>query len=144
MFRIGRLASYTPYSVISGFMSAIGIIIVLQVMPVLGADPVAGEPPSQIAAWPDAARKLNPDSVAVGTIAIAIYIFWPASIRKFFPPALVVGTGAELLHFNGAAAIGEIPPALPTLQTPQLHWNLVARMIEPALVIALLGLLTAS
>ena len=36
--RIGRLVAFTPYSVISGFMSGIGIIIILlQVLPFLGA-----------------------------------------------------------------------------------------------------------
>lgn len=140
--RIGSLVSYTPYSVISGFMSGIGIIIVLQVLPFLGADSVAGGPLSQIAAWPDGAGKLNPDSAAVGAIALAICIFWPARFRKFFPPALaalVIGTAAALLHFNGAIAIGKIPAALPALQPPQLQWHVFTRMIEPALVIALLG-----
>ena len=74
--RIGSLVSYTPYSVISGFMSGIGIIIiVLQIMPFLGGDSVAGGPLSQIAAWPDAVGNVNPDSAAVGAIALAICIF---------------------------------------------------------------------
>ena len=41
--RIGRLVAFTPYSVISGFMSGIGIIIILiQILPFLGADAVSG------------------------------------------------------------------------------------------------------
>ena len=73
--RIGSLVSYTPYSVISGFMSGIGIIIVLQIMPFLGGDSVGGGPLSQVAAWPDAVGNVNPDSAAVGAIALAICIF---------------------------------------------------------------------
>ena len=141
--RIGSLVSYTPYSVISGFMSGIGIIIiVLQIMPFLGGDSVAGGPLSQIAAWPDAVGNVNPDSAAVGAIALAICIFWPDRLRRFFPPALaalVFGTVAALFHFNDAVTIGKIPNVLPTLQVPQLEWNFVARILEPALVIALLG-----
>ena len=39
VMRIGRLVSFTPYSVISGFMSGIGIIIILpQTVPFLGAE----------------------------------------------------------------------------------------------------------
>ena len=53
--------------------------------------------------------------------------------------ALVFGTGAALIHFNDAVTIGKIPDAWPALQVPQLEWNFVARMLEPALVIALLG-----
>ena len=45
VLRIGRFVSYTPYSVISGFMSGIGIIIILvQTLPFLGADVVPGGP----------------------------------------------------------------------------------------------------
>ena len=43
VMRVGRLVSFTPYSVISGFMSGIGIIIILlQILPFLGWDTVAG------------------------------------------------------------------------------------------------------
>ena len=38
LVRVGRYISYTPYSVISGFMSGIGVIIILiQMLPFLGA-----------------------------------------------------------------------------------------------------------
>ena len=39
VLKIGRFVAYTPYSVISGFMSGIGvIIIILQVLPFIGAE----------------------------------------------------------------------------------------------------------
>ena len=143
IFRIGGLVSYTPYSVISGFMSGIGIIIILlQVLPFLGSDPVSGGPLNQIGAWQKAISQVNRDSLAVGAISLALCIFWPARLRKFFPPALaalIIGTAAALFHFHEANPIGRIPVAWTALQVPQLQWNLLARMIEPALVIALLG-----
>ncbi len=38
LLRIGRYVTYTPYSVISGFMSGVGVIIILvQILPFLGA-----------------------------------------------------------------------------------------------------------
>ena len=123
--RIGSLVSYTPYSVISGFMSGIGIIIiVLQIMPFLGADSVAGGPLSQISAWPDAVGDVNPDCAAVGAIALAICIFWPGRLRRFFPPALaalVIGTVAALFHFNDAVTIGKIPTFQEHLGRAQSH-----------------------
>ena len=40
LLRIGRYVTYTPYSVISGFMSGVGVIIILvQILPFLGAPP---------------------------------------------------------------------------------------------------------
>ena len=45
VLRIGRYVAYTPYSVISGFMSGIGlIIIVLQTLPFMGAAGASGGP----------------------------------------------------------------------------------------------------
>ena len=41
--RIGSFVAYTPYSVISGFMSGIGIIIItIQVLPFVGVSAVSG------------------------------------------------------------------------------------------------------
>ena len=41
--RIGRFVSYTPYSVVAGFMTGVGIIILsVQILPFMGADPVTG------------------------------------------------------------------------------------------------------
>ena len=55
VMRIGRFVSYTPYSVISGFMSGIGVIIILvQTLPFIGAEVVSGGPVGTIRAWPDA------------------------------------------------------------------------------------------
>ena len=60
LLRFGRFVTYTPYSVVSGFMSSIGIIIILlQTLPFLGA-PMAGEPLHAVHAWPEALRNVNP------------------------------------------------------------------------------------
>ena len=140
---IGSFVSYTPYSVISGFMSGIGIIIIaLQVVPFLGADPVSGGVLSQAAAWPEAAANPDRDSLIVGTIALLMCIVWPDVLRAWLPPplaALIVGTLASLIWFTDARVIGAIPSGLPTLQTPQLSPGFLMGIVEPALVIALLG-----
>ena len=45
VLRIGRFVSYTPYSGISGFMTGIGIIVmVMQTLPFLGSPVVKGGP----------------------------------------------------------------------------------------------------
>lgn len=141
--RVGSLVSYTPYSVISGFMSGIGVIIILlQVIPFLGSEPVPGGPLNQIGAWPNALANANPDGIVLGAIALAICVFWPRKVRRFIPPALaalVVGTLAGLYFFEDADTIGTIPASLPALQVPLIGWSAVAGMIEPAIVIALLG-----
>ena len=141
--RIGRFVGYTPYSVISGFMTGIGaIIIILQVVTILGADPIPGGPFVQIAAWPEAIANPNSHDLVVGLTALAICVFWPRRIRRFFPPplvALAVGTCIAFFGFTEARTIGAIPMGLPALQVPQIQWNTIGGFLEPALILALLG-----
>ena len=58
VLRVGSFVVYTPYSVISGFMSGIGvIIIVIQTLPLLGAATVSGPALNSIRAWSDAVEE---------------------------------------------------------------------------------------
>ena len=60
VLRIGRYVAYTPYSVISGFMSGIGIIIImLQVLPFIGESAASGGPLAAITTWPDVMSQLD-------------------------------------------------------------------------------------
>ncbi|MXZ13704.1 MAG: SulP family inorganic anion transporter [Candidatus Dadabacteria bacterium] len=141
--RVGRFVSYTPYSVISGFMTGIGvIIIILQVVTILGAEPIPGGPLVQIAAWPEAIANPNPHDFAVGLIALAICVFWPRRIRRFLPPALAaltIGTCIAFFGLTEARTMGAIPAGLPTFQVPQMEWGSIGHFLEPALILALLG-----
>ena len=143
LLRIGSFVSYTPYSVISGFMTGIGtIIIILQVLPLLGTEFVSGPPLSQIAAWPAAFTNPSLHDLAVGTVALATCIFWPRRIRQFLPAplaALVIGTCLGFFALTDARTIGEIPSGLPAFQFPHLEWGSIGSLVEPALIIALLG-----
>ena len=141
--RIGSFVSYTPYSVISGFMTGIGaIIMILQVMPLLGAAPVPGGPLDQMGAWPEAVANFGVDDLAVGAAALAVCVFWPRRIRRFLPAplaALAVGTCLALFVFTGARTIGAIPEGVPAFQVPRLEWGSIGALVAPALMIALLG-----
>lgn len=143
LFRIGSFVSYTPYSVISGFMTGIGVIImVLQVMPLLGADMVPGGPLGQIAAWPAAVADPSLHDLGAGVVALAICIFWPCRLRRFVPAplaALVVGSCVALFWLTEARTIGTIPEGMPVFQAPQLAWSSIGGFVEPALLLALLG-----
>ena len=141
--RVGRFVGYTPYSVISGFMTGIGaIIIILQVVTILGADPVSGGPLVQIAAWPDAIANPNSHDLAVGLTALAICVFWPRRMRRFLPPALAalaIGTCIAFFGLTEARTIGAIPSGLPAFQAPQIELGSIGHFLEPALILALLG-----
>ena len=141
--RVGSLVSYTPYSVISGFMSGIGIIIiVIQVMPFIGLGTVSGGPLNSIRAWPDAFGDLNWEALVLGAVSLGVGIFWPGRLRKFLPgplAALVAGTLVGLFWLKGAPIIGEVPTGLPDLQIPEVSPGFIAKVIEPAFILALLG-----
>ena len=141
--RIGRFVAYTPYSVISGFMTGIGaIIILLQTLPFLGAPVVEGGPMDAIRAWPDAIGGLNGSALVIAVVTLAVGVGWPARLRQYLPPtlaALIAGTAVSLLWLGDTPVIGEVPTGLPELMAPDLAPDILIRSVEPALILALLG-----
>lgn len=142
MARVGRYIAYTPYSVISGFMSGIGIIIiVLQLLPLLGS-PGASGPVVALQAMPAALANIDAAALTVGGIALAIMLFWPARLGRMLPAplaALVAGTLLALFWLPDVALIGEVPTGLPELVLPQFTLAELGRVLQPAFVLALLG-----
>ena len=60
VFRAGRFVVYTPYVVVSGFMSGIGIIVIMiHVLPFLGAPTAMGGAMDMIRALPEALGNVN-------------------------------------------------------------------------------------
>ena len=143
LLRIGRFVSYTPYSVISGFMTGIGVIIVIiQVLPFLGIDTVPGGPLTVISAWPGLLASFNTDAIIVAVVALAIGFAWRGRPAKYVPGPLVALTAGSLvgvLWLNGAPTIGDIPRGLPEFQIPVVSPEFLLRVTQPALILALLG-----
>ncbi len=143
IMRIGRFVAFTPYSVISGFMSGIGIIIILiQSLPFLGAPVATGGPMGAIRAWPDAIANFNFNALAIAAVTLLVGVFWPAQARKFLPPALaalIAGSLLGVLWLRGTPIIGDVPTGLPTPQMPALSPGILIRAVQPAFTIALLG-----
>ena len=143
VLRIGRFVAYTPYSVISGFMSGIGIIIILlQTLPFLGAPVAAGGPMGALRALPEVISEVNLSAFAIAAVTLGVGIFWPGRLRKFLPPtlaALIAGTTLGVLWLNNTPVIGEVPTGIPQVRLPDLSIDVLARSVQPALIIALLG-----
>ena len=141
--RIGRFVAYTPYSVISGFMSGIGIIIILlQTLPFLGASIAQGGPLGAVQSWPDAINDVNFHALAIAAVALGVGILWPEQLKKFLPAslaALIAGTLIGVLWLTNAPVIGDVPIGLPSLMLPDYSLDILASAVQPALIIALLG-----
>ena len=143
LLRVGRLVSFTPYSVISGFMSGIGVIIILlQTLTFVGADAATGGPRGAIRALPEAIESVNFHSLAIAAVTLVVGVLWPRQFRKYLPPtlaALIAGTLLGVLWLTGAPVIGDVPTGLPSLQWPDFSLAALDGVVTPALTIALLG-----
>ena len=143
LLRMGRFVVYTPYVVISGFMSGVGLIIILiQAMPFLGAPPAPGGPMGALRTLPDAVAGMNTSAFALAVAALGVAIFWPRKLARFLPGllvALLVGTALGVLWLTDVPIIGEIPRGLPSMQLELPTVGFLVRALQPALILALLG-----
>ena len=113
VLRIGRFVAYTPYSVISGFMSGIGVIIILlQTLPFLGAKVAEGGPLGAVKSWPDVIPDINFSAFAIAAVTLAVGVLWPNRLRQFLPPtlaALLAGTLLSVLWLDATLVFGVVP-----------------------------------
>ena len=141
--RIGRFVAYTPHVVVSGFMSGIGIIVVLiQTMPFLGMASVSDGAVGAIRALPAAIANANLSAVAIAAVTLAVGVLWPRRLARLMPGplvALTVGTLLGVLWLHDAPVIGAVPTGLPSLQLGLPEVGFWVRAVEPALILALLG-----
>ncbi len=143
LLRIGRFVAYTPYSVISGFMTGVGIIIILvQARPFIGGHVVTGGPVGAMRHFPELISQFDSDALMIAAVTLAVAVLWPSKLSKYLPAtlaSLVVGILLGVLWLTSAPTIGEIPTDLPTIQRPDISWGTLLRAVEPALVIALVS-----
>ncbi len=143
--KIGQYVSYIPYSLIAGFFTAFGIILILkQFLLGLGAS-VAGSALDNIRALPDAFREPNVEAVVVTVLSVALGIAWRGKLLKIAPSqfaVLVCGTVTAILLFQGAPTIGEIPRELPSPELPAPDVDTLLRIAQPAFAMALLSSLS--
>jgi SulP family sulfate permease len=149
VLKLGRYVTLMPYTVISGFMSGIGIIlIVLQLPGLLGHATPAGGVVGSLQALPELVRGLNPGELALGGGTLAVLFLMPKAWRRYMPPQLLVllaGTLAAvwLVGAGGYRAIGEIPTGLPSLQLPVFSAEEWRTVLVDALVLGMLGSIDA-
>ena len=143
LLRIGRYITYTPYSVISGFMTGVGVIIILvQTPPFLGAPIAAGGPMATLGNFSGMFNDFEASALAIAIATVAMAMLWPSRYDKYLPStliALVVGTAMGVLWLTDAPTIGSIPTDLPSFHLPETDLGVLVRAVEPALVIALVG-----
>jgi sulfate permease, SulP family len=145
VFRLGKYITLMPYSVISGFMSGIGVIlIILQIAPFLGQQAPKGGVMGTVTNLPNLLTNISPPAAILGALTVAIIFLMPRKLKRIAPPqlvALIVGTVVSLVFFPNAdiPRIGEIPMGLPTLQMPTFTPSQMTIMLVDAAMLGMLG-----
>ena len=144
VLNIARYVKFLPYPVISGFMSGVGLIIVLlQFYPFVGVS----APKSTVGVLTELPRflaDLNWVALGLGALTVLIYYLFPR-VTKAVPSTLVALISVSLLSFfinADVPLIGEIPSGLPSLKIDGL-FSIDSRayslILEYALVLGVLG-----
>ena len=161
VLRLGFLANLLSHPVVSGFITASGIIIATSQLKSLLGIKASGEAlPELITTLIENAKDTNPYTLAIGVIATG-FLFW---VRKGLKPMLV-GFGlaarpADLvakagpivavalsilavitfdLEAKGVKVVGDIPQSLPPLTVPLFDAELWQQLAVPALLLSIIG-----
>ncbi|MEN9203717.1 MAG: SulP family inorganic anion transporter [Thermostichus sp. DG_1_6_bins_120] len=142
--KLGKYITLMPYSVISGFMSGIGwIMILLQIPPLLGHT-ARGGAIGTVRNLPEFLLNVNGAELGLGLLTILILFCYPKPWRRVVPPqlvALLVGTLVAVWFMADLdlRRIGPIPTGLPQLQWPQLPFSSLANLVLDGVVLGMLG-----
>ncbi len=149
VLKLGKYVTLMPYTVVSGFMSGIGVIlIILQTAPFLGQASPGGGVIGTVKNLPQLITNISPLETLLAGLTVAILFLCPRQLKKLLPPqllALIVGTIIATFLFGDAQirTIGEISVGLPSLQVPTFSATQLGVMIADGLVLGMLGCIDA-
>lgn len=151
IIKIGKYVRYIPYPVLSGFMSGIGVIIILQqIYPLIGLkSPVLVT--DMILRFPElVSNGISVTALLLGLATIVIITLFPKVTKKVPSTlvALILMTVVSLFcSLDAALTIGNIPAGLPMpffakegISLAGLDWlQIIQAAIVPGLTLASLG-----
>lgn len=149
LIRIGKYVRYIPYPVLSGFMSGIGVIIILQqIYPIIGKKSPASTL-DMIINFPAAlADGVSVIALALGLACISLIVLVPKATKKVPATlvALIAVTVVSLFtNLDSSLTIGNIPAGLPLpfftkVQLDGIDWaSVLEASLVPGLTLAGLG-----
>jgi SulP family sulfate permease len=143
VLKLGVLANFLSRPVMTGFISAAGVIIALsQIKYFLSLDlPNTATVPDMIKQLAEQSHNYNPTSLLLGAAGIGI-ILLAKRIHRAIPGALIIvalgSLAAYYFHLSerGIPILGDLPSGLPKPRFDFLNWNDVVDLFPTALVIA--------
>jgi SulP family sulfate permease len=161
LFRLGFVANFLSHPVISGFITASGIIIATsQVGGLLGIRTEGYTLPQLLASIVENAQGVNWNTAVVGTVALALLLWIRLDLRNWLTrfglskgvATIIVRSGPVLVVFftmawsalfdlggRGVALVGQVPQGLPMLALPSFSLDTVQALLLPALIISIVG-----
>lgn len=161
VFRLGFLANFLSHPVISGFISASGLLIAAsQIGTLTGLKAEGHSLLAQLASLAMQVTKINLPTLVIGAASLG-FLVWvrrglkPLLLRAGLPPrpvdmlakaGPVVAIAASSLAVWGlsldqaaVAVVGGVPQSLPPFTLPSLDLSLLRDLILPAALISLIG-----
>jgi SulP family sulfate permease len=146
--RLGGAIKFIPFPVTIGFTAGIAVIIFSsQIKDLLGLE-MGAVPADFVEKWAAYGRHLgsvNPYAIGIGALALAIIAVWPKLSRKIPGPfvALIATTlVVQAWHLpveTIGSRFGEIHAGFPAPRIPQVSWETMRGLVQPAVTIALLA-----
>ena len=143
ILKLGKYITLVPYSVVSGFMSGIGfIIIALQIGPLLGITTQGKVIDSLTTVFSN--FQPNPAAIGISVMTLGIVFLTPRKISQWVPApllALLIVTPISIVMFGEGqlVRIGDIPRGVPSLNVPSIFNQYLPIIFKAGLVLAVLG-----
>ncbi|WP_453990876.1 SulP family inorganic anion transporter [Bacillus nitroreducens] len=149
IFKLGSLIKFIPRPVTIGFTSGIAIIIFVGQIPnFLGLDQIEKHELflDNIKEIILHIKEINSYSILTAVICLVILLLTPRLLPKVPGSllALLISTVIATIFYPTQVAtigstFGDIPSKLPSLQFPEITYERIIQLIQPAFVIAMLG-----
>ena len=161
LFRLGFIANFLSHPVISGFITASGILIaVSQLKHILGVKASGQNLPEMLRGLYEKIPDINTPTVIIGVTSV-IFLYWVrgnlrpllkklglsdrlATIAARVGPVIaviasIIVVAAMGLADKGVAITGDIPRGLPALSVPEFDAGLWRSLLASSLIIAIIG-----
>jgi SulP family sulfate permease len=146
---LGAAIKFIPYPVTMGFTSGIAVLIFsTQIKDFCGltVEKVPAEFVEKVRVLGEHFNTLQWPTLALAVASLLIIVLWPKKWARRVPGsivALLFGTALVMIFQIPVETIGTrfggIPQGLPKMQVPDLSWQNVHNLFQPALTIALLA-----
>jgi SulP family sulfate permease len=147
-FRAGRLISYVPEAVVSGFTIGIAIVIATSQLPDflgLSLEHVPADFIEKIPVLWDGRDSFQSAAFLIALLTLALIVIFMRFLPRFPGFIVAVGIGSALVYFAGLSVdtldtrFGALPSQLPMPKFPVLTFERITELLPSAFVIAFLA-----